>query len=432
MNAIDCLARQRGLVKVACITAGMPFGPQEAFLIPEVLEYGRQGAEVLLIPRSCRGSVIHQDARPLLERTVAEPLFSRCILRAAAKVCSERRYPISAAIAVLRKSRDPWVLAKNLLVVPKALWLADLVQLRGVSHIHAHWASTTATMAMIASRVSGIAWSFTAHRGDIVDNNLLRAKALDASFVRVISESGRRLIATIAGRDAIRNVCVIHMGVATEQHVVGEPSERPLGRILCPANLLPVKGHRYLLQAISILKRAGVPCHLIIAGEGPLRHAIEQQVRTDQITDRVSLVGQLPHEEILAFYRNHQVDAVVLPSVDLGGHVHEGIPVTLIEAMAFGVPTISTTTGGIPELLRGAGILVPPADAAALADAIGSVLHDPRLRSKLSDLGRQRVEAQFSVRSTVKALLQRIAAVDSNRVKVTVQRPESGRRHKAA
>jgi len=113
----------------------------------------------------------------------------------------------------------------------------------------------------------------------------------------------------------------------------------------------------------------------------------------------------VPHEKLLELYVREDIGAFVLPSLGLDGDLHEGIPVSLMEAMAFGVPVISTETGGIPELLGGgAGIIVPPADPAALAAAIARLAADPDLRRRLGERGRERVEEAFSVQAVARCL----------------------------
>jgi glycosyltransferase involved in cell wall biosynthesis len=109
------------------------------------------------------------------------------------------------------------------------------------------------------------------------------------------------------------------------------------------------------------------------------------------------MLGVVPHAALLGLYREGSVDCVVLPSLDLGGGLHEGLSVALIEAMAYGIPAVSTPTGGQSELLDGAGRLVPPGDATALADTLGELLASPRERERMGLLGRRRIEEQFDV-----------------------------------
>lgn len=124
---------------------------------------------------------------------------------------------------------------------------------------------------------------------------------------------------------------------------------------------------------------------------------MRRQVEALGLAENVSFLGQLPHSEVMDLYRRAKVDIVALASLDLGGGEHEGIPISLMEAMSYGVPVVSTTTGGIPELLdKGAGVMVPPADPAAMAEAIDKLVQDPELRERQGDAGRERVEKRFS------------------------------------
>lgn len=387
-------------MRLVYVTSSLPHGPGETFILPEVLELGRQGHEVWVVPMYPRGPIVHAEALQLGERAVVQPLLSREVLRGALRefLCSPARALRALALLLTCKPRH---LIKNLSVYPKGLWLGGLVRRLGVEHIHAHWASTTATMAMVASEISGVPWSFTAHRWDIVDGNLLAEKAKHAAFVRFISESGLKLALTKGVPP--HKARLLHMGVRlpTLQERKGEAASRPF-RLLCPAALLPVKGHAYLIEAIA---RLDEDIELWLAGEGPLRKRLEAQVTELGKQDLVRFLGHLPHESCLGLYAERRVDAVVLPSVDLGNGVCEGIPVALIEAMAYGLPVISTTTGGIPELLGdGAGLLVPPGDADALASAITCLKRNSELRKQLGDKGRRRVEQEFSVEKVVERL----------------------------
>jgi glycosyltransferase involved in cell wall biosynthesis len=153
-----------------------------------------------------------------------------------------------------------------------------------------------------------------------------------------------------------------------------------------------VKGHRFLLEAWQILQRRGLDAELWLAGPGELRPRLETLSRALGLTGSVKFLGAVPHDELLKIYAEARVSAVVLASVDLGSGVHEGIPVALIEAMSYGIPVVATATGGTPELLvPGTGLLVPPADPTALADALQTLLRDGELRERLGDSGRQRV-----------------------------------------
>jgi glycosyltransferase involved in cell wall biosynthesis len=292
------------------------------------------------------------------------------------------------------------VALKNLAIVPKALWLADVAARWKADHIHCHWAGTTATMAMLASERSGIPWSLTAHRWDIVENNLLAAKVRSASFVRFISEDGLGM-AQAMGIGFSDNVRVLHMGVAVPSRVQRRYAPKPVvpkSVVLCPARLVEVKGHTFLLKAWRILQRRGLDAELWLAGQGELRPQLERLSSTLGLAGSVKFLGALAHSDLLKMYEEGAVTAVVLASIDLGNGLHEGVPVALIEAMSYGIPVVATPTGGTAELvLPGSGLLVPPANPAALADAIQSLLADAGLREQLGESGRQRVLAGWDI-----------------------------------
>ncbi|MFZ3115582.1 MAG: glycosyltransferase [Syntrophales bacterium] len=302
------------------------------------------------------------------------------------------------------------VLLKNLLIFPKALWLARLARIWRADHIHAHWALSTSTMAMIAGVIARVPWSFTAHRGDIVENNMLGVKLSSATFVRFISKSGLPLAQSIIKEKLPLTCHVIHMGVKLPENL--SLKRKDVGEcftIICPANLLPVKGHIYLLQAIAALKGRRVQCRLLLAGSGPLSISLRQQVNVLNINDRVVFLGQLSHHALLQLYLQRMVDLLVLPSVDLGDGHHEGIPVSLMEAMAYGIPVIATATGGIPELVsENNGILVPQKNSVALADAIERLLMDTDLLYRLALAGNQSVNVAFNAEDTVTELCKLI------------------------
>lgn len=395
-------------MKVVYVTATMPYGHGEEFLISEARELIRQDIELIIVPRSYATGCFHEDAT-LSNIAISKKLLSVHVLVGALLEIISSPLKCLKALMFVFSCNKPKLILYNLAVFPKGLWLSRLATRNKVDHIHSHWASTTATMAYIASMVSGIPWSLTAHRGDIVLKNQLNKKFERTTFVRFISHSGVDL-AKSCGVDLTKTKYeIIHMGVQLPEtfNINRVLSEIPI--ILCPASLLPVKGHKYLLQAMSILRDRQICCRLLLAGEGFLFDELSEEVNRSGIDDMVSFLGQVPHKNITDMYREHKADLVVLPSLDLGNGLHEGIPVALIEAMGFGIPVISTMTGGIPELLHErAGILVPPGDSSAIANAIQSIIENNDLRNELIYNGRSRVEKEYSVQSVVTKIIKNI------------------------
>ena len=393
----------RTVMKLLYITVSMPFGSGEPFFIPEVQEMLRQGCEMLIVQRSPEGACFNRDAAGLENRSVRRPLIDLPIAATAFIVALRRPIQTLRAFSRLFRSRNLSTFLKNVVVFPKALWIVRLAERWGAEHIHAQWAMTTSTMGMVASEVSGIPWSCTVHRGDIVDNNLLAVKLGRASFVRFIAKDGVAIAESICGHPLPRNVVVLHSCVDMPDRIAYRDAIASPPVLLCAAFLHERKGHRYLIEAVRMLRESGTEVRLLIAGNGELRSALEVLVAEHCLESQIAFLGQVQHAALLEMFRTHQVDIVVLPTL------HEGIPAGLIEPMAYGVPVLSTTVGGVPELLEGdAGMMVPPADSTALAEAIGRLIDDPALRRRLVENGRRRVEEGWAVRPVVAELLERL------------------------
>jgi glycosyltransferase involved in cell wall biosynthesis len=398
-------------MKILYITAELPYSTQEAFVIPELKEALQRGHEIRIVPRSPRSAVAHRDAQPLIEHAICRPLLCGEVIGAALIEAVQRPGRALKALGLVMQSGSPAILARNLGMFPKGLWAGRMARQWGATHLHAHWAATTSTIAMVASEVSGVPWSFTAHRWDIVENNLLALKVQRATLARFISRSGLNMARERGVRPDERKAHVLHMGIELPEQpdmpTVGQ--EPPVA--LCPANLVRVKGHRYLVEAFALLKQRGCPLTLQIAGDGEMRPELERQIAELGLSDSVRLLGQVSHSDLLQLYQERRVQMLVLPSIDLGNGEHEGIPVALMEGMGHGIPVVSTLTGGIPELLEGgAGLMVPPCDPPALADALECLHNAPQTRRQLVTAGRARVLEQYSIQNVMTELLAHFEA----------------------
>jgi glycosyltransferase involved in cell wall biosynthesis len=389
---------------VIYVTATLPFGRPEAFLIPEIARVGGTN-RVRVVPVRPRGEVVHSDAEPLVPGTIREGLFSVRVLAGALAAAVSSPGRTWSALAPLRHSRSPRILAKNLMVFPKGLWLGRIVDRGGWDHIHAHWASTSATVAMVAARYSGTPWSFTAHRWDITEDNLLPTKVRSAAFVRAISQRGAQTITARIRQSAA--IDVIHVGVAVPTQTA--PTRSPGFQVVAIADLVEVKGHRHLLDAVALLRNRGSQIHLELAGDGPLRESLEDRVERLGLSSCVSFLGTRSHAQVLDWLSAGRWNAVVLPSVRLGD-VSEGIPISLVEAMAAGVPVVATDTGAIGELIDdGSGLLVEGGSAVALADALWRIETISGLGPDLATGARSKVEREFDIGVITETLLRRMA-----------------------
>lgn len=394
-------------MRLGYVTASFPHGPGEAFLMPELAALGRLGAEVTVLPLFPRGPPRTDWAPPAGVSAVLAGLLGPAVLGRAAMTLGGR--PVATVREALQLTRGTLPhAAKNLAVLPKALWLAGAIRRLGCEHVHVHWAGTTASAGMVASALAGIPWSLTCHRWDIYEDNLLAAKVAAARFTRFISERGRE-DAVRLGADRSRT-CVIPLGTEVPEQVrpPGWPAAGPFW-LLCAANLLPVKGHDDLLAACEAARAAGVDVRLTLAGDGPLRGALEAEARRRGLAEAVTFLGHVPRDRILAMYEEGAVHAAVLASIERDGGEHEGVPVSLMEAMARGVPALATATGSIPELLPPElGLTVPQRDPGALARLIVALAKDHARYDAAARACRERVARGWSVDRSAARLLDRI------------------------
>ncbi|MEO6487224.1 MAG: glycosyltransferase, partial [Thermoanaerobaculia bacterium] len=188
----------------------------ETFILRELVELERQGQPVLLVPMLKETPrIVHDEARPWVERAFYTPWLSAAI--AAANMRSLRRRPLRYLGLLARllggSLGSPDVLARTLSIFPKSVYLAEELRAHGVQHIHAHFATHPATMAMIVSELTGIGFSITAHAHDIfVDRTLLGMKLRRATFVRAISKFNRDFLVDL-NPQAASKIEVIHVGI---------------------------------------------------------------------------------------------------------------------------------------------------------------------------------------------------------------------------
>jgi glycosyltransferase involved in cell wall biosynthesis len=202
-----------------------------------------------------------------------------------------------------------------------------------------------------------------------------------------------------------REIHVVHSSIDMPAIAADEGSApSPTFRILFVGALEAKKGVEHLLTALSLANGRLGDWECEVAGDGPLRAALQRQAEELGIAEQVRFSGALDFDSVSAAYRRASV--CVAPSVIGPGGRQEGIPNVMIEALAFGKPAISTPISGLPELIETevSGLLVPPEDPQALAGAIVRIRHDPGFASALGRRGRAVVEERFDL--SVNAALQ--------------------------
>ena len=302
------------------------------------------------------------------------------------------------------------LLAKRLVIFLKAVAVAHYLEGSDTQLLHSHFAWLSGAAAWISARLLGLPFTVTVHAFDIYSskNDLLPLVSRQASQVVAISEYNRLQVAALTTRPP-ESISVIHCGVNLDKFRAQPHGQekRPTGtplRILSVGSLVSKKGHTYLIDACHLLAKRGLDFTRAIIGGGREESALRQQIGALGLQNQVELLGARSHPEIIAAY--HQHDLFVLASVVAPNGDRDGIPVVLMEAGAMGLPLVSTRVSGIPELVRHGqtGLLVPPGDPDALAQAIMSLAANPKMRTQLGKNARTLVEAEFSIESSADRL----------------------------
>ncbi len=385
-------------MRIIYTTMQSPFTKTEPFITNELLELQRQGHDLFIAPLTCPDKTKYPIHLSLKSSTVVKELWHSEVLTTALKVWSRDKKARTIIRRVLAADHTPRVFLRNLCVLPKALWLSEQAVLWKSDHIHAHWIHMSATTAMVASEISGIPFSITAHRGDIADNNLLQMKTETAAFVRFIADFGIKMYQQRVQEPGKGRLVRLNMGVTVPENI--EPySPITRLRIACPANFVQLKNQPVLIEAVRLLQAKGIPVSLLFPGYGPTRSASIKLCQDYHL--EAQFPGVLPNKAILEMYRKREIDVVVLPSSV------EGIPVCLLEAMAYGIPVVATEVGGVPELLSGdCGLMVPPLQPQALADALMSLMNQPERTAQMVVNARRKVETKFNQSLIVKRLVE--------------------------
>lgn len=395
-------------MRIAYITAKLPFGTQETFILTEILALKQLGLDIIVIPRDKGKHIFHKQAESLIKDTINIPWFNRAIVLNLLLFIIMRPHLFFKLLYLTVFKVSPKIGLKNLIIFPKSIYLSKIFTEKSISHIHAHWASTTATMAYIISMLTDIPWSFTAHRWDIKENNLISKKCKTSTFVRVISKKGKKDLIQYLDNDSLcKKIYTIHMGVIIPVLNTTISNRPDYFTFICPANLLPVKGHKYLFEACRILSEKNIKFKCLIAGDGPLEKELRDLVMTLGLKEFVEFLGRLPHNELLNLYSAGKIDTLVLPSIITSDGEKEGVPVALMEAMSYGIPVISTDTGGIAELIdNNCGILVEEKNPRAIAVALEKLIKNPSLRETLGKKGKEKIHGHFNASNISQELIK--------------------------
>ncbi|WP_456429758.1 glycosyltransferase [Rhodocaloribacter sp.] len=283
--------------------------------------------------------------------------------------------------------------------VHAAVHLARAARLRGLTHLHAHFASSATSVARMAAHFTDLPYSFTAHAKDIFHESVnpddLRRKLREAAAVVTVSDFNLTFLRERYGVDAHR-VARIYNGLDLDRFPFSAPGERP-PEIIAVGRLVEKKGFSDLIEACAHLRDRGTSFSCRIIGGGELEADLRARIERFDLGTHVCLSGPRPQREVIEQLRRAAVFAA--PCVVGRDGNRDGLPTVLLEAMALGTPCVSTDVTGIPEVLRNGetGLQVPQRAPAALADALARLLTDAALRVRLATAARRLIETSFDI-----------------------------------
>lgn len=393
--------------KLGYIVSRFPHLP-ETFILREVVALDRLGWSISLFPLILqKQAVIHPDAETWMNKVDYVPFFAPAVFAENIKALwhTPGRYLKTWLKMIRGNLANARMLARAMILFPKAVWMSGEMKREGIEHIHAHYATHPALTAWIIHQFTGIPYSITVHAHDIfVQQDMLAQKLQEAEFIVAISEFNREFIAHAVGEWVRGKTYVIHCGISPDLYPAQKKHVPGIFKLISIGSLQPYKGQEVLVRACKRLVDAGIPVQCDVIGEGALRKQLEALILAYGLGGKVNLIGALPQEEIAR--RLPEADCYVQPSIITSSGKMEGIPVALMEAMACGLPVAASSLSGIPELVRDGetGFLVPPNDDAALADCLARIYEDLEAAQPIAAAGRNLVRDQFSLSSQVPLL----------------------------
>ena len=374
------------------------------FIKREVLALERLGVDIIRVAARVGKALV--DPGDVDEEKRTNYLLRRPLrlLQAATSILVLRPRRFAKALATTlrlmrRSDRGPFL---HILYLVEACGVASLVRATGAAHIHAHFGTNPAEVALLASQLSGASYSFTVHGYDEYDKPEfigLRTKIHGAAFVAAVSYYGRSQLYRWCDREDRGKIKLIRCGVEQQFHEAAEDRPCEAARFLCVGRLCREKGQDILVRAAALMAAAGHKFEVVVVGDGEAREELENLIASLQLSGTVRLLGWLSSADV----RREMIGARALVVASLA----ENLPVVIMEAMALRRAVVATQIAGIPELVipRETGWLAPASSVEALAEAMTECLQASREELwAMGRRGRERVLALHDVDREAAAL----------------------------
>jgi glycosyltransferase involved in cell wall biosynthesis len=395
----------------------------QTFILNEILALEQLGVRIVIFAGTDpREPVVQPEVEQVqaavhyLDRAAQRPapLIAAEHLRLA--LAAPRRYFRAVRYVLGHKDIDTgYHAASRFACFVQAVYLARLLRAeqrrmgRAAGHLHAHFAHDPTLIALLAQMLTGLPYSFTAHARDLYQippaaliERIRRARTLVTCCGANIDYLQQTIPPALQAK-----VRLIHHGVdlrrfrpappAAASKEAARPADPPL--LLSVGRLVEKKGFPDLLAACAQLKQAGYRFRCAIYGDGPMEDELAATIAGLDLADTVELAGVCAQHELVPVFQRADL-FVLAPFVTADGD-RDGVPNVLVEAMACGLPVVSTAVSGVPELVHhdANGLLVPPHDVAALAAALAALLDDPLRRARLGQAAQRTVVEHFDLRA---------------------------------
>ena len=395
-------------MKVAFIVSQFPCY-DEAFILREIYALSKRSEILILSLKNPKDPIIHNEARELLPKTIYSPYFFADFIFWV-HIQTFFRQPIRYIKVLLGlifgNLKSPEFLLKSLVFFPKAVYFAHLLKKEKVTNIHAYWATYPASVALIASQLTGIPYSFTGHAHDIYLNTSdLRRKMMNAAFITTCTQQNKEYLRKVAPLYSDRRILVNYHGLKLHDFAVNGKLRNKTFQVISVGTLNDYKGFQYLIPALGILKEKGLQLNCTIIGGGPLEANLKKQIKMLHLESYITMTGPLKQNEVLPFYK--KADLLILMAQP---EWHWGIPNVLIEALAAKTPVITTQFGSVNELIkdRETGLIVPPKDPETLAQNIDMLYQNNELRQQLTEAGHKVVVEKFDLEKNIEEFGERL------------------------
>jgi glycosyltransferase involved in cell wall biosynthesis len=390
----------------------------QTFILNEVLALERLGVRVQIFPiTNPREALVQHDVAEVrapthyletaLERSWAAILLEHLLVAAS----GPRRY-LSTLAYVLRR-RDlatGYAAASRLTCFMEAVYLARILRHERASanpstHVHSHFAHDPTLIALLLKRLTGLRYSFTAHARDVfqVPRSALAERIREADAVLTCCHSNLEYLSELAPEERPK-LQVMRYGIDLQTFRPAQAPQAHVPLMVSIGRLVEKKGFGDLIGACRMLEDEGLGFRCVVYGEGPLRDELVEAVASLELTGKVTFAGARTQRELQGLLKEAHLFALTPCVTDDGDR--DGVPNALLEAMACGLPVVTTTVAGIPEVIVHGqnGLLAEPHDVPVIAGNLAALLTDPPLRTRLGARARSEVVANFDREANARRL----------------------------